>query len=210
MWLLVVQDRELDEDEAEPSARPGLDSLSGAQQALADFLRLDPDLLATAATASEPLIVKTPSTATLKRWVKGLPEADKDALLLRVLQGEGPLLRSEMLSRLHGESGSRSAQSRRTVGELLAGAETVWAERQQAAKKRETTERLRREKAAAAAQAQRLDLLARDPESAWEQVDTLIETKRPREYDTATVLLADLQALAAPERRPCRVRRTND
>jgi hypothetical protein len=56
--------------------------------------------------------------------------------------------------------------------------------------------RLRREKAAAVAQAQRLDLLARDPESAWEQVDTLIETKRPREYDTATALLADLRALA--------------
>jgi hypothetical protein len=28
-------------------------------------------------------------------------------------------------------------------------------------------------------------------------VDTLIETKRPREYDTATALLADLHALTA-------------
>jgi hypothetical protein len=137
MWLLAVQDRELDEDEAEPSVPPGLDSLSGAQQALADFLRLDPDLLAAAATASEPLIVKTPSTATLRRWVKGLPEADKDALLLRVLQGEGPLLRSEMLRRLHSESGSRPAQGSRTVGELLAGGETAWAERQEAARRRE-------------------------------------------------------------------------
>lgn len=197
MWLLVVQDRELDEDEVEPSVPPGLDSLSGAQRALADFLRLDSDLLAAAATASEPLIVKAPSTATLRRWVKGLPEADKDTLLLRVLQGEGPLLRSEMLRRLHGGDASRSAQGSRTVGELLAGGEAVWAERQKAAKKRETKERLRREKAAAVAQARRLDLLARDPESAWEQVDTLIGTKRPREYDTATALLADLHALAA-------------
>ena len=81
--------------------------------------------------------------------------------------------------------------------ELLAGGETVWAERQQVAKKRETKERLRREKAAAAVQAQRLDLLARDPESAWEQVDTLIGTKRPGEYDAATALLTDLYALAA-------------
>ncbi|MEV6844925.1 hypothetical protein [Actinoplanes sp. NPDC051411] len=197
MWLLVVQDRELDEDEVEPSVPPGLNSLSGAQRALADFVRLDPDLLAAAAAASDPLIVKTPSTAILRRWVKGLPEADKDTLLLRILQGEGALLRSEMLRRLHGGSSARAAEGSRTVGELLAGGETAWAEGQEEARRRETKERLRREKAAAAAQSQRLDLLARDPESAWEQVDTLIEKKRPREYDAATALLDDLHALAA-------------
>ena len=101
-WLLVVQDRKLDEDQREPPVPEGLAELTGPQRALADFLRLDPDLLAAAAEASNPLTAKAPSAAVLGRWVKALPEPDKDELLLRVLRGEGALLRSDMLRRFHG------------------------------------------------------------------------------------------------------------
>jgi hypothetical protein len=38
--------------------------------------------------------------------------------------------------------------------------------------------------------------LAGDPDRAWRQVTGLIATKKPKEYDAAVALLADLQALA--------------
>ncbi|WP_405139854.1 hypothetical protein OG589_24300 [Sphaerisporangium sp. NBC_01403] len=58
-WLAAIGGWERDEeafdddmeDELEPPVPAGLGSLTAAQQALADFLRLDADLLATAATA---------------------------------------------------------------------------------------------------------------------------------------------------------------
>src|SRR5262249_343388 len=54
-WLLCVQGRELDDDEVEPAVPPGLGELSGPLRSLADFLRLDQDLLAVAAEASRPV-----------------------------------------------------------------------------------------------------------------------------------------------------------
>ena len=194
-WLLVVQNRELDEDELEPPVPAGLGKLSGAQRALADFLRLDPDLLAAAAEASQPLTVTVPSAAVLDRWATGLPEADKDELLLRALRGDG-LLRSEMLRRFHGTNVDQPTESGRTVGELLAGGENVWARRQEAMRKRKAAERRRKEQETAAAREKRLDVLERDPATAWQQVDALVEVKRAKEYDAAVTLLEDLHGLA--------------
>jgi hypothetical protein len=197
-WLLCVQNREVGEDEPEPAVPAGLATLSGSLQALADFLRLDPDLLDVAAAASRPLTEKEPSAAVLRRWVKGLPEADKNEVLLRILCGEAGSLRSELLRRFHGVADEEPAGQARTAGDLLA-AEARRAVRQQQIREREAAERRRREEAAAAARAQRLDALARNPVPAWNQVDELIATKRPKDYDTALTLLLDLQALAVRE-----------
>jgi hypothetical protein len=195
-WLLCVQGRELDDVDLEPPVPAGLAELSGPLQALADFLRLDPDLLTAAAEGSPPLAVTAPSGAVLGRWVRALPVADKDELLLRVLRGDGALLRSELLRRFHGAPDEQAAGDRRTAGQLLAAAEKQADRRRQRIRVREAAERRRREQAAAAAREQRLDTLARNPKRAWTQVDALIETKRAKEYDAAVALLQDLQGLA--------------
>ncbi len=195
-WLLAVQGRELAEDELEPPVPAGLGELSGPQRALADFLRLYPDLLSAAAEASDPLTVAAPTAAVLGRWLKGLPAADKDALLLRVLRGDGALLRSEMLRHFHGGDGGPHPDGGRTVGELLAASEKAFAIRQEATRKREAEKRRQREQQASAAKAERLVVLARHPAQAWKKVDTLIEAKRAKEYDAAVTLLEDLHALA--------------
>ncbi|MEV0900357.1 hypothetical protein [Actinoplanes sp. NPDC049802] len=198
-WLLCVQNRELDDDVPEPAVPAGLAKLSGPLQALADFLRLDPDLLDAAPAASRPLAGKKPSATELRRWVAGLPGADKDEMLLRVLRGDAGLLRSELLRRFHGATEDPPAGERRTAGDLLAAAEERWAARQQQKREREVAERQRREEAAAAAREQRLDKLARNPVRTWNQMAELIATKRPKHYDTAVTLLLDLQALAVRE-----------
>ncbi|MEV8516304.1 hypothetical protein [Dactylosporangium sp. NPDC051484] len=194
-WLLCVQDRELDEDELEPPVPPGLGKLSGPLRSLADFLRLDKDLLDTAAQASAPLTTQAPSAAALAKWVRRLPVADKDEVIVRLLRGDGAHLRAELLRRYGGGAVAEAVGGGRTVGELLAGAETRWAGRQRQAEERKAAEQARQEAAAAAAREQRLDALAADPERAWQQVAELIATKKPKEYDSAVELLADLKAL---------------
>ncbi|BEL09328.1 hypothetical protein Q0Z83_075190 [Actinoplanes sichuanensis] len=198
-WLLCVQNRELDDDVPEPPVPAGLAKLSGPLQALADFLRLDPDLLDAAAAVSRPLAEKKPSAAELRRWVAGLPVPDKDEMLVRVLRGDAGSLRSELLRQFHGVTEEPPAGEGRTAGDLLVAAEKRWAARQQQKREREAAERQRREEAAAAAREQRLDKLARNPVRAWNQVDELIATKRPKDYDAAVTLLLDLQALAVRE-----------
>jgi hypothetical protein len=201
-WLLSVQGRELGDDEPEPPVPSGLGSLSGPMQSLADFLRLDPDLLAAAAEASAPLKTKAPSAAALGRWVKALPESEKDKVVLRLLHGEEAQLRAALLRRFHGASEDHRAKGGRTVGELLAAAETRWSQRQRRAREREAAARNRREEAAAAAREQRLDALAGRRKNAWQQVAGMIETKRPKEYDTGALLV-----LAGQHQRPGRPRR---
>lgn len=119
---------------------------------------------------------------------------------MRVLRGNAGLLRSELLRTFHGVTEEPPAGERRTAGDLLASAEERWAARQQQQKReREAAERQRREEAAAVVRQQRLDELARNPVHTWNQVDELIATKRPKDYDTAVTLLSDLQALAVRE-----------
>ncbi|MET7425396.1 hypothetical protein [Dactylosporangium sp. NPDC005555] len=195
-WLLCVQNQELDEDSLEPAIPPGLAQLSGPLRSLASFLRLDEDLLETAAQASAPLTTKAPSAAALATWVKQLPAADKDEAIVRLLRGDGVHLRAELLRRYGSGTATEPAGGERTVGELLAGAETLWTARQQRKAVRNAAEQARREAAAAAAREQRLDDLAADPERAWQRVAELIATKKPKEYDTAVALLTDLKALS--------------
>jgi hypothetical protein len=194
-WLLCVQGRELDDEEPEPPVPAGLGDLSGPLRALGDFLRLDPDLLAAAAETSPPLNAKAPSASALGRWVKQLPEAEKDAALVRLLRGEELRVRSELLRRFQGPAAQPTGGGR-TAGELLAAAEARWAERQRIARQKQAAERKRQERAAAAARKKRLDDLVGRQGQAWQRVAAMIETKKPKEYDAAIVLLKDLQALA--------------
>jgi hypothetical protein len=66
-----VFDRDADDD-LEPPVPPGLRTLTAAQRALADFLRLDDQLLATAAQASPPL-EEIDDRGDLADWVTRLP-----------------------------------------------------------------------------------------------------------------------------------------
>jgi hypothetical protein len=195
-WLLCVQAEELDEDHVEPPIPPGLGDLSTAQRRFADFLRLDQDLLAAAAEASGVLTSTEPSAAELTQWVKGLPEEDKNAVVIRLLCGDDAHLRTELLRRFRGPSTHAAVSGRRTAGELLANAEEHRVKRQQLAEERAAAEHARREQAAAAAREQRLQALEPRQEQAWQQIADLIESRKPNEYDAAVELLDDLKALS--------------
>ncbi len=198
-WLLSVQAEEVGDEEAEPPLPPGLRTLSAPLRAVADFLRLDEDLLMAAATARAEVQTVAESAGELARWIEDLPGAEKDALLLQAVRGEGSQVQAVLQRRFRAERspGSTPADAgTRTAGELRDAATARREERERVAAERKAEDLARQARAAAAAREQRLDALALREEQAWQHVDSLIGTKKPREYDEAVAVLLDLQALA--------------
>jgi hypothetical protein len=195
-------EEDADDDRPEPPVPPGLGKLSGPLRALAEFLRVEDELIEAAAAGSAGEPPSEPSRAELARWVKGLPAADKDAYLLRFVAEEGDLLLRAELSRRFREAtapkGARPAPGagRRTAAQLLAARDALVEEKERKAAERAARERARREREQAEARANYLDGLARREPATWREVDELIATKRPKDYDRAVTLLADLRDLA--------------
>ena len=202
-WLLSVESGELADDDAEPPIPPGMAALNAPLRSLADFLRLDEDLIAVAAKASEEQKNSSPSPQELKRWVAMLPARERDALLVRLVLGDDVHLRTELLRRSHGES-TDGPQHRepRTVAELRDAAAARRVERERLAAIERARKRAGRERDAALARDKRLEELALHEEQAWGQVDASIETKKPAGYDSAVGLLSDLRAVSERKGRP--------
>jgi hypothetical protein len=99
----------------EPAVPAGLGRLTGAQRALADFLRVDADLLAVAAEASGEVGAGAKETASaVDQFVKGLTSEEKDAALRRLLSEDDPHAR--------GTAGRRPAPGCQAAGERAHGA----------------------------------------------------------------------------------------
>ncbi|GAA4221101.1 hypothetical protein FHR32_005380 [Streptosporangium album] len=186
-----------DEDGLEPPVPAGLGSLSAGQQALADFLRIDADLLAVAAEASPAPAAVRDDPRELATWIAGLTEADKAELLLRVVGDQAAQVRAELLRRFRGEPKNDYGDlPRRSVAELLDAAAERRQERERRAAVRRAEEEARRERERALAREKRLEALARDEDGAWLRVETMIGTKKAGEYDAAVELLKDLRTVA--------------
>ncbi|MFE9695044.1 hypothetical protein [Micromonospora sp. NPDC005806] len=192
-WLRCVQSLELDDDEPEPPIPAGLGTLDAPLTAVAEFLCIDPDLLAAAAAASAQTAVEPPATQ-LRSWITGLPAREKDAILADLVAGGDGHLRGRLLRRYRDEHppDTSTTTAPRTAGELLATAAHLRAERERQIAEQRERDRIRRERSAAAARQRHLDALAVDQPAAWQRVNELIATKKPRDYDTAVQLLVDL------------------
>ena len=155
------------DDRIEPPVPPGLAKLSAPLRALAEFLRVEDELIDAAAAGSAGEPPAEPSRPELARWVERLPAADKDAYLLRFLAEEGDLpLRAEMSRRFREAivpSGARPVPEteRRSVARLLADRDVLVAEKSRKASERAAGERARHDLEQAEARAKYLDDLAR-------------------------------------------------
>jgi len=186
-----------DEDAVEPPVPAGLGSLTAPQRALADFLRLDPDLLAVAAQASPELPEAKEDPGALAAHIAGLPGGEKDRLLVLVARDQAARARMELLRGLRGDPDEgRAARPRRTVADLLDAAAELRMERHRQAEAEAAAREALRERQRQAARQRRLDELAKNPEAAWAEAGKLIGTKVPARYDEAVALLADLRELA--------------
>jgi hypothetical protein len=201
-WLLCAQSSELDDEDIEPPVPPGIGQLSASLESLVEFLRIDMDLLLVAARASQPIVDPRDKQEEIRKWVGKLQADEKDVVLTRLIAGEDLSPATELLRRFIREcdpEGQRTCEQprRRTVGELLRSAEEHAEERRQLAAKKAAEEKARREREAAILRAKHLDRIAgREPEL-WNEVENLISTKQPKNYDSAVELLVDLRDLAS-------------
>jgi hypothetical protein len=206
-WLLKVQldgpgddDGENTEDEGEPPVPAGLRKLSDSLASVAEFLKIDDDLIEAAAQASGPLV--SVSDDGIADWVAALPASEKDKFLTMVAEGEGAQVESLLVRRFRRESrpaDTAAASTGRTATGLLAGAEARRAAREEAEARARQEARARRAAQQAAAYERHLEKLAGRKDEAWQQVEKLTMFSKPKEYDQATQLLKDLHEIARRE-----------
>lgn len=187
-WLWAVQAGYIHEATLEPL--PGIGPMTPSQQALVEFMALDPMLVEAAAESGE----MAPADNDVEGFVAFLPLQEKDALLRRLLEGDGSVT-AELQRRLR-QYGQSDLSPRRSVAELKIQANASHERHRQAYRE----ERARREAEQAAAEEkrrrERVAQVARLGERAWQEALSQIGRRQPKGYEMAAELLADLRELA--------------
>ncbi len=178
----------------------GLQELSGPLDALIEFLKIDEDLVEVAAQASEPLSAGL-SRKELSAWIRGLPEKDKDELLIAAVVEQGERWRNDLVQRfrrksLQQTSNGLAKSQRRKAGDLLAAAHARGKERARLLNEQRIAEAAKRRAEDEVNRARYLDQIGRCQPEIWNQVAAHIQTRRPKDYDKAISLLTDLHDVA--------------
>jgi hypothetical protein len=181
-WLSALARSELEEDideekyasTLEPPVPAGLSHLTGPQQALADFLRIDPHLLTAAARASGAAPSQAIDRKALAAWIGALPQREKDALLLDAALGAapqpGPALLARHRAASHGTAEPSSAIPRRSAAALLDAANEVRGEYTRQQEQARAQARAQARRAEQSARESHLDRLAENAEQAWQDI----------------------------------------
>lgn len=191
-WLAGVTAGEVDDDAAEPEVPPGMSRLSTAQQALVEFLEIDPDLLTAAAQGSREA-EEWSDEDSVETWVAGLSKNEIGIVFHLLLQGESQLaerrVKSEFLTwqKETGQSVTGPAAPR-SVAELRSLAQKAERIRSgQEAKERTRQEAEHRKKREAY-----LKTLAADFDRFWNAIHPHAERGTASSYDEAKRAIVDL------------------
>ncbi len=197
VWLLGVNIGTFEAEDPEPL--PGLGPLDDAMLAFGRFFEIDADLMQAAAERQAMPAGAAPPPDAGRRYVAKLTEAERSALLLRVLGGDQMVaaeLQAGLRAMLADGRPAAAAFEPRTVADLEARAEEIRGEREEKEQAAARAAAERRAKEAERARRVRLDTLAKRGESVWAEIEREIERRNASGYDRATVLLTDLQVLA--------------
>lgn len=200
------EDREEEEGslcgDTEAPVPQGLGSLTPAQQALAEFLHVDEDLLKAASLASPAAFVED-THRQMAEWAGTVPEGVAREYLLAVLCGESRKAERQIRGRyhdfvrLHATGQGVDAPERRTISEIRALV-------REALKEREKQEALKRERKRIERERKRREYLkemaGRFPHW-WKQADTHAQEQKASSYDLARDILVDLRDAYAQEGR---------
>ncbi|RLC10396.1 MAG: hypothetical protein DRH43_06400 [Deltaproteobacteria bacterium] len=191
-WLAAVAGEMMDDDEMEPLSVSGLGNLTAAQQALAEFLEVDPDLLAGAGMDSPSAPKAEISEREMDKWIDALPREEVNSILKQLLEGKGQQaersIRNRFASWRRGLQTGDTDAPRRTVGELRQNAEKarqIRLEKQRRDRKQREIKRREKRKAY-------LKNLSSDFTKAWASVKEPVERGSGRGYDEACRMLVDI------------------
>lgn len=190
-----------DDDAVEPPVPAGLAHLTAAQRTLADFLRVDQDLLKVAAQASEKIVSDTTAdrNAAMESWISGLTTKQKNETIRRLLSDDHARTRTEILRTLQPRAPKPSAV-RRSVSSLFAEATSLAdireAAQQRGLQRQRELDEQQREQEARRQRESRLAMLSDRGERPWAEVADLIAAKKPSSYDAAVRVLTDLAEIS--------------
>ena len=196
-WLFCAQMDEIEDDEEEPPVPANLGNLNVSLESFADFMRLDKDLIQVAAENSIAEQKSVQNDQKLKIWIDGLPNSEKNTIIFRLINDNDPHIGNELLQRFRKTLSIKDTKkASRTVMKMLQKAEEYTKKKDRQIAEQKAKEKARKEKEAAIAREKHLNGLAGREKEIWKKVDTLILTKKPKDYDEAVRLLIDLKDLA--------------
>lgn len=190
-WLAGVAGAEVDDDALEPPVPMGMSRLSVAQQALVEFLEIDPDLI-TAAAAGSQEAVESSDDDSVETWVAGLSKSEMRSVFSLLLQGESQQaerrVKSEFVAWQKKNGATVLSPARRTVAELQILANGAEERRigQQA------KERARQEEEHRKAREAYLRKMAGNFEQCWDAIHPDAERGTAASYGAATRAIIDL------------------
>jgi hypothetical protein len=195
-WLQDVY-REIP-DEDIPPVPPGMTDLSASLTNLAEFLRVDDDLLDAVAEDSAPLPGQTlESQQELMAWMQSLEETEKNEFLCRVADGDATVQwELQKLFRTHRTRTPTGPAAdpgpRRSMDSIFASRdERIEQRRQEEARAREREKREQE-----AVRRAYLEGLAGREDSICSKISRLIGTVQQPSYDRAVKFLVDLRDAA--------------
>ena len=201
-WLAGVSAGEVDEDATEPPPPRGLSRLTAAQQSLAEFLEIGPDLITAAGIPDQHApCLDAKSDAKLDAWIAELPTAEKTAMLKLLMTGHAQQAERRLKLRLlawqreQHPIGKHEAR-RRTVNEL----QELAASAAETRKKQEAVQRRKVEAERRVKHETYLRTLAADFDRCWQVADNRAERAIASAYDEvkrALVELAEAYTLCA-------------
>ena len=197
-----AEDEEYDEDEddagaLEPEVPPGLSALTPPQQALVEFLEIDPDMLAAAALGSAPIGAifggNADQAAQMDVWLGEWSRGEMAAVLKLIAQGQGYEAERQVKSRhtawLKASRPPSASQAQpRSVGELLKLAQQAHKVRlEREAKERAQQNAVKRQQHEA-----HLRRLMADVETQWIDIEAQAQRGTGAGYQKAASALAEL------------------
>ncbi len=191
-WL--AGDGELRENALEPEVPPGLSALSPPQQALVEFLEIDSDMLAAAATGSARISQADVAEADcIDGWLGEWSRDEMVAILKLIAQGQGHEAERRVKSRhatwLKAQRPSAASRARRRsvaeLRELAKSASGVRVEREAKVRTKQEAERRHQREA-------HLRRLMADADKHWEAANAQAQRGSASGYMQAVQALTDL------------------
>jgi hypothetical protein len=200
-WLARVCADECDDEDIEPPLPAGLATLTPSQQALVEFLELDPDWLHAAAAASpQQAPAADPAYAT---WLAEQSPASLRERVQLLLESRGQEAeRGARLAFLAWQAQRKPQQvyaTRRRVAEIQLGVAAARKRRLEADRRLKAAKEAERQ----AKHAAHLASLAAAPQLRWQEIDGVLKRGTGAAYDQALRLAQELaEALKTHDRRP--------
>lgn len=193
-WLARVCNGELGDDDIEPPIPMGLGTLTPAQSALIEFLQIDSDWLAAAATASPALPDYEIINPDIDAWIASQTLESMQATTRLLLAGRGQEAERALRQRYLAWQRERSSKSkssplpRRTVAEIDAARAVARVRRLELERQRREAEEAKRR----AEHKQQMERLAATSDMAWAAIDQTLQRGSGHAYDQALQAVKDL------------------